>query len=823
MNSTETLKMNLPSGNDIVDIEKLNENFEKIDVIAELSPVKQKKEDVTEIDVSGVMPYIRIINKNDIAVNVTDVITEEVINVSGRDEVVIYLSSREIMPIKYTSILPVSYEYFIPASEIKGGGGGGTTDYTDLSNKPQINGNELTGNKTAAQLGLLSGTEKGVANGLAILDEHGKVPSSQLIDYRIYEVASESYAKVYKLQIKPSGSDEWVDVTGGSQINIPKDMVVESGSVKECTEDNVPVSGYKKGDKYIDLVIANKADAHIYINVKDLIDNKAEGIQYNNATSKLTATNVQSAIDEIADSLKNTINPPSEGEVGHVLTVKTVDSSGKPTEWEYTEKGGVGEGGTTNYDDLSNKPAIDGNALTKDSTADTLGLAKKSEIPSIEGLYSKPESGIPSSDMSEGVQESLRKADTALQEHQSLENYVKTNDSRLTDARPSNDVQSYAKTGSGITVAVSVPSNAKFTDTTYSEATTENSGLMTADDKTRLNSTILTPQTAQVGQILAVKAVDSNGKPTEWETIANSASGTSVKVGSSGQKYDPTDGVVTIPAYPTSLPANGGTAANVSGTVAVSHGGTGATTAANARTNLGLGGAATKSVDTSFTGSSTSSSLPTTAAVVTALKNEFATYPYFASTNATLKSGSVNVFGNQIHINCEIACKTNTSAYWGLLNLPFAVKSPAGSGKRYVDPAGWYLDDNGAQILSTKAFNKDETISFDLVLTKYDAKEVLDNVREVQYQSKTSKTYDFTIKRSDASSYYTFLAWHKTGINTATRLYSVFIPATASGTAKIDLLFGEPDNVGLTATFTNTNKVTFTSTSDIYGGLMITG
>ena len=36
----------------------------------------------------------------------------------------------------------------------EGGGGGGTTDYTDLSNKPEINGSQLIGNKTAADLGL---------------------------------------------------------------------------------------------------------------------------------------------------------------------------------------------------------------------------------------------------------------------------------------------------------------------------------------------------------------------------------------------------------------------------------------------------------------------------------------------------------------------------------------------------------------------------------------------------------------------------------------------------------------------------------------------
>lgn len=34
------------------------------------------------------------------------------------------------------------------------GGGGGTDDYTALSNKPQINGIELTGNKTPSDLNI---------------------------------------------------------------------------------------------------------------------------------------------------------------------------------------------------------------------------------------------------------------------------------------------------------------------------------------------------------------------------------------------------------------------------------------------------------------------------------------------------------------------------------------------------------------------------------------------------------------------------------------------------------------------------------------------
>lgn len=38
-----------------------------------------------------------------------------------------------------------------------GGGGGGTSNYNDLSNKPKINGVELTGNKTSDDLGISGG------------------------------------------------------------------------------------------------------------------------------------------------------------------------------------------------------------------------------------------------------------------------------------------------------------------------------------------------------------------------------------------------------------------------------------------------------------------------------------------------------------------------------------------------------------------------------------------------------------------------------------------------------------------------------------------
>lgn len=62
----------------------------------------------------------------------------------------------------------------------------------------------------------------------------------------------------------------------GSKINIPKDFLIKSASLKTVSTANNPVNGYKVGDKYIDFVINStdnsETDNHIYINVKDLVD-----------------------------------------------------------------------------------------------------------------------------------------------------------------------------------------------------------------------------------------------------------------------------------------------------------------------------------------------------------------------------------------------------------------------------------------------------------------------------------------------------------------------------------------------------------------------
>ena len=71
-------------------------------------------------------------------------------------------------------------------------------------------------------------------------------------------------------------------------------------------------------------------------------------------------------------------------------------------------------------------------------------------------------------------------------------------------------------------------------------------------------------------------------------TASSDGSAGYVKAPTKGQQGYVLFGSGNWAALPSSLPASGGTATNVSGTVAIANGGTGATTAAAARTNLGI-------------------------------------------------------------------------------------------------------------------------------------------------------------------------------------------------------------------------------------------
>lgn len=97
------------------------------------------------------------------------------------------------------------------------------------------------------------------------------IPAESIIpEYAIerQDVAEDGYTATYKLKKTVNGESTYV----GDEINIPKDIVVKSGTVEIVTEADVPYAGAAVGDPYIDLVLNNDEGSHIYIPVKGLVD-----------------------------------------------------------------------------------------------------------------------------------------------------------------------------------------------------------------------------------------------------------------------------------------------------------------------------------------------------------------------------------------------------------------------------------------------------------------------------------------------------------------------------------------------------------------------
>lgn len=97
--------------------------------------------------------------------------------------------------------------------------------------------------------------------------------TAEVPEYTIKKLdsATEGYASSYQMQkVTDSGTTPVGDV-----IDIPKDLMLQSGSVQTVTETDVPYAGAKIGDTYIDLVLNDPEASHIYIPTKGIIDTEA--------------------------------------------------------------------------------------------------------------------------------------------------------------------------------------------------------------------------------------------------------------------------------------------------------------------------------------------------------------------------------------------------------------------------------------------------------------------------------------------------------------------------------------------------------------------
>lgn len=71
------------------------------------------------------------------------------------DDIIVLQNNKQDVLISGENIKTINNESILGSGNIEiGGGGGGTSDYTNLTNKPKINNVELNGNKTSSDLGL---------------------------------------------------------------------------------------------------------------------------------------------------------------------------------------------------------------------------------------------------------------------------------------------------------------------------------------------------------------------------------------------------------------------------------------------------------------------------------------------------------------------------------------------------------------------------------------------------------------------------------------------------------------------------------------------
>ena len=99
--------------------------------------------------------------------------------------------------------------------------------------------------------------------------------ASGAVEFAIERQATpeDGYSASYKLKRTENGTDTYV----GDIINIPKDAVLSGGTYEIVATADAPYAGAEVGDPYVDLVVANAEESHIYIPLKGLVDTVKAG------------------------------------------------------------------------------------------------------------------------------------------------------------------------------------------------------------------------------------------------------------------------------------------------------------------------------------------------------------------------------------------------------------------------------------------------------------------------------------------------------------------------------------------------------------------
>lgn len=136
---------------------------------------------------------------------------------------------------------------------------GGTVNLSPINGTITIEDNKI---------GVAISTQEG--NALVPVEGGLFVPTVAVPEYAIerQETADDGYAVSYKLKKTVDGASSYV----GDVINVPKDLVLKSATLKTVVEVDVPYAGAAVGDPYIHMVFNDAAASDIYVPVKGLVD-----------------------------------------------------------------------------------------------------------------------------------------------------------------------------------------------------------------------------------------------------------------------------------------------------------------------------------------------------------------------------------------------------------------------------------------------------------------------------------------------------------------------------------------------------------------------
>lgn len=239
---------------------------------------------------------------------------------------------------------------------------------------------DLGGVEENAQVNILEGVQFNGTD-LAIADKKVNLQLTLTKE----ATATDGYFATYKLY---NGA-----TAVGDAINIPKDYLVKSASMKICSVPGVPETtpALKVGEPYLDFVVntvdSTGTDSHLYINVASLVDTYTEGDGINIVDNVISVDTTDAAIQGAIEA--NSTKFVQAGVIKTALDGKVDKLAVKPAAGAYTkvtinEEGQVTAGADLAASDIPNLAtskvtALDGYVKGEDKSAlaasDTLNAA----------------------------------------------------------------------------------------------------------------------------------------------------------------------------------------------------------------------------------------------------------------------------------------------------------------------------------------------------------------------------------------------------------------------------------------------------------------